>query len=102
MKGMNSRHGQEEKTHRHGVLHGIWLEELLERIHSILTRFGYEVWMSHKGTVPVISTESAFENCLHAVEQCDLFLTSDLKKNHPSLPTNPDIANLAPAFLQYL
>jgi Domain of unknown function (DUF4062) len=30
--------------------------------------------MSHKGTVPVISTKSAFENCPHAVEQCDLFL----------------------------
>jgi hypothetical protein len=50
------------------------IEELLERIYAILTRFGYEVWMSHKGTMPVISTKSAFENCLHAVEQCDLFL----------------------------
>ena len=50
------------------------IEELLERIYAILTRFGYEVWMSHKGTVPVISTKSAFENCLHAVEKCDLFL----------------------------
>ena len=45
------------------------IEELLERIYAILTRFGYEVWMSHKGTVPVISTKSAFDNCLHAVEQ---------------------------------
>jgi len=51
------------------------IEELLERIYAILTRFGYEVWMSHKGTVPVISTQSAFENCLHAVEKCDLFLS---------------------------
>lgn len=51
------------------------IEELLERIYAILTRFDYEVWMSHKGTVPVISTRSAFENCLHAVEQCDLFLS---------------------------
>ncbi len=25
------------------------VEELLERIYAILTRFGYEVWMSHKG-----------------------------------------------------
>jgi hypothetical protein len=50
------------------------VEELLERIYAILTRFGYEVWMSHKGTMPVISTKSTFENCLHAVEQCDLFL----------------------------
>lgn len=51
------------------------IDELLERIYAILTRFGYEVWMSHKGTVPVISTQSAFDNCLHAVEQCDLFLS---------------------------
>lgn len=51
------------------------IEELLERIYAILTRFGYDVWMSHKGTVPVISTKSAFDNCLHAVEQCDLFLS---------------------------
>lgn len=51
------------------------IEELLERIYAILTKFGYEVWMSHKGTVPVISTKSTFDNCLHAVEQCDLFLS---------------------------
>jgi len=51
------------------------IEELLERIYAILTRFGYDVWMSHKGTVPVTSTKSAFDNCLHAVEQCDLFLS---------------------------
>jgi hypothetical protein len=51
------------------------IEELLERIYAILTSFGYEVWISHKGTMPVIPTMSAFENCLHAVEKCDLFLS---------------------------
>lgn len=50
------------------------VEELLERMFAILTKFGYEVWMSHKGTVPAFSTVSAFENCLAAVERCDLFL----------------------------
>lgn len=50
------------------------IEELLERIYTILTAFGYEVWMSHKGTLPVFSTNTAFENCLLAVEKCDLFL----------------------------
>lgn len=50
------------------------IEELLERIYTLLTSFGYEVWMSHKGTVPVISELSALENCLRAVEKCDLFL----------------------------
>ena len=50
------------------------IEELLERIYSFLTEFGYEVWMSHKGTLPVFSSRSAFENCLVGVEKCDLFL----------------------------
>ena len=46
----------------------------MERIYSLLTEFGYEVWMSHKGTLPVFSSRSAFENCLAGVEKCDLFL----------------------------
>jgi hypothetical protein len=50
------------------------IEELLERIYTLLTSFGYEVWMSHKGTVPVFSSQTAFDNCLQAVESCDLFL----------------------------
>jgi len=50
------------------------IEELLDRIYAILTAFGYEVWMSHKGTVPVVSSRTAFENCLNAVVKCDLFL----------------------------
>ena len=50
------------------------IEELLDRIHTLLTAFGYEVWMSHKGTMPVFSNRSAFANCLAAVEKCDLFL----------------------------
>jgi len=50
------------------------IEELLDRIYTLLTAFGFEVWMSHKGTVPVFSNRSAFENCLAAVEKSDLFL----------------------------
>ena len=50
------------------------VEELLDRVYTLLTTFGYEVWMSHKGTVPVSSNETAFESCLKAVEKCDLFL----------------------------
>lgn len=50
------------------------IEELLDRIYTLLTAFGYEVWMSHKGTVPVSSRRTAFENCLAATEKCDLFL----------------------------
>lgn len=50
------------------------IEELLDRIYAILTTFGYEVWMSHKGTLPVRSDGTAFDNCLYAVDACDLFL----------------------------
>lgn len=50
------------------------IEELLDRIYSLLTTFGYEVWMSHKGTISVRSNKSNFDNCIRAVENCDLFL----------------------------
>ena len=49
-------------------------EELLERIYSLLTALGYEVWMSHKGTILTNSDESSLESCLKAVENCDMFL----------------------------
>lgn len=51
------------------------IEELLEKIYATLDTFGYDVWMSHKGTLPVSSTRTAFENCLHGVANCDLFLS---------------------------
>jgi hypothetical protein len=50
------------------------IEDLLNRIYMALTEFGYEVWMSHRGTLPVRSDRTAFANCLAAVEACDLFL----------------------------
>jgi len=50
------------------------IEELLDRVYAILTNFGYEVWMSHKGTVPVFPDKTAFEICLEAVKKCNLFL----------------------------
>lgn len=50
------------------------VEELLDLVYTLLTSFGYEVLMSHKGTLPVSSEQTAFENCLAAVKQCDLFL----------------------------
>lgn len=50
------------------------IEELLDRIYTLLTEFGYEVGMSHKGTMPVLSHRSAFDNCIKGVEKCDLFL----------------------------
>lgn len=49
------------------------IEDLLEQIYALLTRFGYDVWMSHRGTIEVKSTEHAFESSLKAVESCDIF-----------------------------
>lgn len=50
------------------------IEELLERVYTLLVAFGYEVWMSYKGTIAVRSDRTAFKNCLAAVDACDLFL----------------------------
>lgn len=49
-------------------------EDLLDQIFAVLTKFGYDVWMSHRGTIPVNSTEHAFESSIKAVDSCDLFL----------------------------
>lgn len=49
-------------------------EELLELIYSKLASLGFEVWMSYKGTMPVSSAKTAFQNCLDAVAACDYFL----------------------------
>jgi len=37
----------------------------------VLRQYGYRVWMSHKGTIPLDSTCSALENCIRAVERAD-------------------------------
>jgi len=74
------------------------IEELLERVYTLLTSFGYEVWMSHKGTVPVRSDRTAFENCLAAVDSCDLFLgiiTPHYGSGRdPDKPDEPSITHL--------
>ena len=51
------------------------IEELLEQVYTLLSGFGYEVWVSHKGTVTVYPNQTALESCLTAVEECDLFLS---------------------------
>lgn len=73
------------------------IEELLDRVYVLLTAAGYEVWMSHKGTVPVFSNRTAFENCLAAVEKCDLFLgiitPSYGSGQNPNSPDEPSITH---------
>lgn len=49
-------------------------EDLLESIYTLLETYGYDVLMSHKGTVPIDPAASAFDSCLEAVNGCDLFL----------------------------
>lgn len=49
-------------------------EEMLESIYALLETYGYEVMMSHKGTIPVDPNESAMDSCLDAVGDCDIFL----------------------------
>lgn len=49
-------------------------QELLDQVYGVLVSLDYEVWMSHKGTLPIDPTKTAMESCLQAVEDCDLFL----------------------------
>lgn len=49
-------------------------QEFLDRVYDLLVNLGYEVWMSHKGTIPVDSNHDTIECCLDAVRRCDLFL----------------------------
>ena len=49
-------------------------EDVLDRIYDMLASIGYEVWMSHKGTLPVRSDRSAFQNCLDGVRNAHIFL----------------------------
>ncbi len=49
-------------------------ESHLDVVYSTLDGYGYDVLMSHKGTVPVDSKVSNLENCLKGVENCDVFL----------------------------
>ena len=49
-------------------------EELLDQVFAVLSTYGFDVWMSHKGTFPIAPDLTAFDNCLEAVKQCDVFL----------------------------
>jgi len=50
------------------------IEDLLRQTTGILEGFGYEVWMSREGTIPVHPGRSNFANCLEAVDRCDVFI----------------------------
>lgn len=50
------------------------VQSLLDQIFGILQGYGYRVWMSCKGTIPVDPNKTSFRNCLDAVDECDAFL----------------------------
>jgi len=50
------------------------IEDFLDLTYVLLDGLGYEVWMSHKGTMPVDPKLSNFDNCERCVNNCDLFL----------------------------
>ncbi len=49
-------------------------EDQLSTICSVLRNYGYEVLNSHIGTIKVSPFQSNLENCLAAVDACDVFL----------------------------
>lgn len=49
-------------------------EPLLEQIAGWLGTFGYEVWNSHLGTLPIELNAGTYDTCIRAAERCDIFL----------------------------
>lgn len=47
-------------------------EDQIEQVCSTLQAYGYEVWNSHIKTIPVHPGRSNTDNCLMAVESCDV------------------------------
>jgi len=68
---------REKKTDKIKIMVGSTVygfENELSAIVGLLTTLGYEVLNSHAGTVKVNPNLSNLENCLNAVDECDLFL----------------------------
>ena len=49
-------------------------ESELNRIYETLDNFGYDVMISHKGTIPLDSKKSNLNICLGGVNECDVFV----------------------------
>lgn len=61
-------------------------EDMLDQIYAILDSLGYDVWMSHKGTVPIDPSKSALDSCLASVKKCDFFLGLILPRYGSGIP----------------
>ena len=49
-------------------------ETVLRNIFIMLDGFGYDVYMSKEGTIPLNSRHSNLVNCVNGVDECDVFL----------------------------
>lgn len=49
-------------------------EYQLKQIYDLLDGFGYDVLMSHKGTILLDSYQSNLDNCIAGVNECNVFL----------------------------
>lgn len=46
----------------------------LNQIYQLLDGYGYDVLMSHKGTILLDSLQSNLQNCVEGVNECDVFI----------------------------
>ena len=49
-------------------------EDQIVQICGVLSGFGYEVWNSHIGTIPLHAGRSNQRVCVDAAKDCDVFL----------------------------
>lgn len=49
-------------------------EDILNKVYALLDGMGYDVYISHKGTIPLDSASSNADNCVMGVEDCDIFV----------------------------
>lgn len=49
-------------------------EYQLKQIYELLDGYGYDVLMSHKGTILLDSLQSNLQNCIDGVQECDVFI----------------------------
>jgi len=49
-------------------------EHVLKQVYELLDSYGYDVCMSHMGTILLDSSQSNLDNCVNAVNECDVFI----------------------------
>lgn len=49
-------------------------EYVLRQVYELLDSYGYDVYISHMGTILLDSSKSNLDNCINAVNDCDVFI----------------------------